>query len=341
MIPGTRKSSEARRLACAGVVCLLLATASCSVEPGAGGQPEESRPPAAIRAKVDRAAANPGDVITFTLETDYVTGVELELPEFSDIFSDFRIVNSGLSQPVQKGDRLHEERWYKLQADLAGSYVIDPVEVAYTLPDGARETLKTPKLFVEIESLLAEGDEAGDIRDIKPSVEFPRPYWRILAVAAALVGAVLAAILGKKLFDRWRRRVRERRLAPRPSHEEALEALERLLAKGLVEKGLAREFCFEISEIFRRYMHASTDVPAIDMTTEEIIPRIEDNGIVREDLKPLVREFLASTDLVKFAKYRPTGREIDEIIEGARKFISETTPASTVETEAANGGDAP
>ena len=139
----------------------------------------------------------------------------------------------------------------------------------------------------------------------------------------------------------WIKRRQEAKLAAsRPPHEVALEALEELMRKKLLERGLAREFCFEISEIFRRYMQARFRIPAIDLTTDEILPRIEGDGIVEEELKPLIRQFLTSTDLVKFAQYRPMRSELDKIIEDARTFVEKTRPMPAAESESiASGGE--
>ena len=231
------------------------------------------------------------------------------------------------------------ERWYKLQADTAGSYIIDPIEATYTTPDGTQEALTTPKIFLEIVSLLEEEGAVNDIRDIKPPVDIYNLYRTVLVILAVLLAAILVILIGGRFFARWRRRVIERKLAPRPPHEEALEALQQLLEKRLIEKGLPKDFCFEISEILRRYIQARFDFPAIDLTTEEILPRVEDNGIVKDTLKPLVREFLTRTDLVKFAKHLPTRDELDKIIENTRTFINETALVPTTETESTEGGE--
>lgn len=341
MILKTRNSSKKKNSAWVVSVCLLLVMAACGGGQNNSALSGESFAPAELRAKVDKAAANPGDIITFTLEAEYLPELSLELPEISDRFSEFRIANAGRTQPREIGERLYADRWYKLQADTAGSFVIEPVEVTYTLPGGEQKLLKTPKLFVEIESLLAQDAEAEDIRDIKPPVTISHPYRLLLVILATLAAAIVAMLFGKRLFERWRVSASARKLAPRPPHKEALEALERLLKKGLIETGRPREFCFEISEIFRRYMHARLLFPAIDLTAEEIIPRIEDDGIVKESLKPLVREFLTNTDLVKFAKHQPTRDEIDKIIENTRTFINETTFAPAAEADQATGGDSP
>jgi hypothetical protein len=319
---------------------LLLPIAACSQAKEIPFPPEDSPPPAELRAKIDKPVAYPGDVITFTLEAEHQPEIKIELPEISDRFSEFRLITDGRALPKAKGGSILAERWYKLQADTAGSYIIDPIEVAYTMPDGTQATLRTPRIFLEVVSLLEEEGAVNDIRDIKPPVDISNFYRIVLLILAALLGAVLLTFIGGRAFARWRRRAREQKLSPRPPHEEALEALRRLLAKGLIEKGRPKEFCFEISEILRRYMHGRFDFPAIDLTTEEILPRIEDNGIVKDSLKPLVREFLTQTDLVKFAKHLPTRDELDKIIEDTRTFINETALMPVSGAEPTEGGEA-
>lgn len=333
---GSSKREAARVVPILLLSVSLLAAAACSGGKIAPESLEVERAPVELRAEIDRAVAYPGDVITFTLEAEYAPGVELELPDIADRFSEFRMIDAGETPPEERAGGFFTARWYKLQADTAGSYVVEPLIVAYTLPDGRRETLKTPKIFLEIVTLLAEEGALNDIRDIKPPVEISSLYRLALMILAALLAVILIASLARRAFKRWRRRAVERKQAPRPPHEAALEALERLLAKKLIEQGRQREFCFEISEIFRRYMDARFDVPAVDLTTEEILPQIEQNGIVEENLKPLVREFLTSTDLVKFARHLPTNEEIDKIIRDTRAFINGTA----LQAAQAEGGEA-
>lgn len=301
---------------------------------------QSERAPVELSAQVDRAVVNPGDIITFTLTADYQQDVSLELPEVADKFSDFRIVNSGISAPARRGERLVAERWYKLQADIAGSYVVEPIEITCRLPGGPQQTVQTPKIFLEVESLLAKQDEANDIRDIKPPVSVSPSYRVLLVILGILAATVLILLLIRKLVEKRAIKAETERLSATHAHEEALEAIDKLLREGLIEKGRAREFCFRISEIFRRYMQARFGIPAIDLTTDEILPRVEDNGIVGDNLKPVVRDFLLSTDLVKFAKYQPTRDEIRKIIENTRIFVETTkmTEDTGIESVSASGG---
>lgn len=290
--------------------------------------PHAERPPAEITTTVDKATANPGDIITFTLSAEYDPAVKLELPEIADTFKDFRIVSSGSTPPSETHGRISQSRWYKLQADISGSYVLDPVEVAYQTPGGKRETLKTPKIFLEIESLLKEGD-AKDIRDIKPPVSPIPSYRTFLLIAAALLAAVGVFLLARWLYGRYRRRQLAAIFARKPAHEEALEALERLLKRRLAEQGRIREFCFEISGIVRRYMDARFGIPAIDLTTEEILQQAgERDGLIDGQVRPLLAEFLLETDLAKFAKHRLPANKIEKIVQHTITFIGKTTPVA-------------
>ncbi|MBI5115924.1 hypothetical protein HZA56_05580 [Candidatus Poribacteria bacterium] len=303
---------------------LLLALASCGGHEKTAQSVHPVKEPLELSARVDRASVSPGDIVTFTVAADYAQGVSINLPEIADRLADFRIVNSGDSGPTKKGDRLLAERWYKLQADVAGSYTIEPIEVSYVQGGGAQKTLKTPKIFIEVVSLLGKEGEANDIRDIKPPLPAALPYKRVLLTLAAL-GAFVLLVLGMRWLVVWlRRRAEARKAASRLPHEEALEALEKLLKKRLIEKGREREFCFEISEIFRQYMQARFEIPAVDWTTDEILLHIDGNGMIEETLKPIVRAFLIDTDMAKFARHQPPREDLDRIIEDTRSFISRT-----------------
>jgi dephospho-CoA kinase len=320
---------------------LIFALTINSVAGGCGWKtqpfPDSPQPPAQVTAAVDKASANPGDIITFTLSAEHNQNVAVTLPEIADKLSDFRIVNSGSLPPEKKGSRILESRWYKLQADTAGSYVIEPVEVALRLPGGEHQTVKTPKLFVEITSLLQQEGGAQDIRDIKPPVSVFPSLKTFLPVVAALAGIAAAFLLGMWLFGRYRRKRAARAVARKPAHEEALESLENLLKKNLVEQERFQEFCFEISFILRTYLESRFRIPAVDFTTEEILKRVnERDGVIDGEMKPLLAEFLTDTDLVKFAKHQPSAEEIAKIIRDTMTFIQKTALVAT-EKEPASG----
>ena len=84
--------------------------------------------------------------------------------------------------------------------------------------------------------------------------------------------------------------------------ETAIQELEILKNKGLLERGLVREYYFELSEIFRRYLGARYKFQALDWTTEEIKDHLIISSSIEALFKGRIGAILEHTDLVKFAK---------------------------------------
>ena len=168
---------------------------------------------------------------------------------------------------------------------------------------------------------LSEGNEK-DIIDIKPLEKIERDYRKILLVAAVIIILISIAILAYFYFKRRKKKAE----APVfiPPHKLALKEFIQLKEKKLLENGEYRKFYFAFSEIFRRYLERRFSFPAIEQTSEEIIPLLEKTGIFQESHFLLGRDFLLATDLVKFAKHFPMKEEIERIEEEFFKFIEGT-----------------
>lgn len=322
---------------------LLLALAACSQPAPETAAPAEPRPPVETRARVDRAVATTGDLITYTVTVDHDPSYEVEIPEPGSEIAGFRIVDVGREEPREEDGRVVRELWYKLRADLVGSYVLPPITVTYRpqAEEGAgapaeAQTVQTSEIFVEVESVLPAGGEATDIRGLKPlrPIERPLPWWPFAAGGGVVVLAALA-------FLYWRRRRRPAFVPPRPAHEIAFEALERLRRTDFADAEAVRLFHFEISEVIRAYVERRFGLNATDLTTEEIVARLDGVRGLEGDERGRLRRFLAATDRVKFAAHEPGEEAIRATYEDALSFVEATrerpvaAPAETELKEAA------
>ncbi len=343
------------------VLLVLLSLLACAQPPNAeapaGDAPEPNAPverdpverdPVETRSRVDRAVATTGDVITYTVTVDHDPAYEIELPQTGADIAGFRIVDVGSEEPRDEGGRRILERWYKLRADLVGSYVLPPVEVAYRpIPAGGAgaaaenaeppaedfETVRTSEIFIEVESVLPEGGAVTDIRGLKPlrQVETPTPWW--LWAAAGAGGTLLLA--GGLLW--WRRRRHRIETPPRPAHEIAFEALARLRDTDFEDEEAMRRFHFDISEVIRAYVEGRFTLNATDLTTEEIVAALDELRGLADDDRERLRRFLAATDRVKFAAYVPSEQEIESTYEDALSFVEATRERQDApETDVAN-----
>lgn len=305
-------------------ICLLvLASFSACGKGGEKGQAVSapSRDPVEITSGVDRAVATTGDIVNYTLTLNRAPEVQAQIPEVGPRITGFRIVDMGYNPEKRVEGRMVSSRWYKLRADLVGSYILPDVEINYQGGDTPKKAVAAP-VYVEVASVLGPAGEAKDIRDLKPIIPYPgRPFW---FWAAVIGGPILLLLL---CWYAWRRRKqRERAVPERPAWELAREELQRLTELKLLEAGEVKSFFFHLSEIFRRYLERRFSFPALEATQEEIHGYLKSMEWIDEELKKSAEDFLNGSDLVKYAKYIPPAEEIEIRLGQVEEFIEKTVP---------------
>jgi hypothetical protein len=169
---------------------------------------------------------------------------------------------------------------------------------------------------------------ANDIRDIKPPIEIPSGLewlWWTLGIAAAVTLLLLA-------WRYWHRRLTNISATPPvPAHIRAKQMLERALAF-LVEP---KQFCTLVSGTIRVYLEERFNFHAPERTTEEFLRELQATNLLSAEQKEKLGKFLASCDLVKFAKYEPGENELRELHHSAVQLVEETEPAE-INADSAN-----
>jgi len=159
-----------------------------------------------------------------------------------------------------------------------------------------------------------------DIHDIKPpeSAGFdPVILWYVLAAIAIL--AVLAGII--YWFTHRKKRVKAMTVPSLPPHEAALLALNELSD---VENMEGKTFYFRLSAIVRHYLEGRFGINAPEMTTEELLPRIDRLEMDR-NLHKSLKNLFQSADPVKFAGAFAVAKNMQEHLLFAIKLVKETS----------------
>lgn len=204
---------------------------------------------------------------------------------------------------------------YRDQPDTAWSLAI-PIEVALVLPD------------------------TSGLAPIKPILEEPARWTDYLPwIIVAGIVVLLALLLWW-----WQRRGQPRPTAPapppRPPHEVALEALDRLRKRKLWQQGLVKEYYFELSRILRAWLEARYDILALESTTGEIISALRQKGVLPEERLAWLHRTLQLADMVKFAKAEPEPSQHVAIMDETVAFIEATRPFDRPAAETNENGDA-
>ena len=167
---------------------------------------------------------------------------------------------------------------------------------------------------------------ASDIRDIKPPIEisdgFAWLWWGLTALAV-----VVAALL----LWRWWKNRKSNIVLPPPiqAHVRAKQKLGEALA--LISQ--PKPFVIAVSDTARIYLEERFDFRAPERTTEEFLRELGGTKLLLPDQKESLGDFLASCDLVKFAKYEPGENELRGLHGSAVRLVEETEPPPVLNSE--------
>jgi len=160
-----------------------------------------------------------------------------------------------------------------------------------------------------------------DIRDIKPPLEISDGWawlWWTLTILAVAVVAIL-------LWRWWQKRKANVPVVPPvPAHIRAKQKL----AEALALIAQPKPFVIAVSDAARAYLEERFDFRAPERTTEEFLRELSGTRLLVKEQKESLGGFLASCDLVKFAKYEPGEKELRELHGAAVKLVEETKPVA-------------
>jgi hypothetical protein len=104
-----------------------------------------------------------------------------------------------------------------------------------------------------------------------------------------------------------------------------MEKLEK--ARALLREEEPMPYAVFVSETIRSYLGQRFQSPSTRRTTEEFLRQMEtDRATPLAEHRDLLRGFLQSCDLVKFARYQPTLTELKQVQQNATRFVTATKP---------------
>ena len=270
-----------------------------------------------IRATVSLTPKEPklGDPILLKLQVQAEENIEVDMPPFGEALGQFQMVDYSAGQ--SKTSSYYYEQEYTLQAPMSGLQRIPSLRVVFR-DNRAGESqeekeILTDEIALNIQSLL---DEDAPL-DFKPARMFlkeqrytPVWVWGVLGTGVFFLGLIL--------YARHRKR---RTLVPyKNAYERAIEAL---FALENQEGRSVDAFYAEVSMILRRYIEQRFSVPAVERTTPELLPQLQDIAQIQPQ-KEYLKTFLYRADEVKYAQFEPS-KDIQELeIVHLRAFLEAT-----------------
>lgn len=282
-----------------------------------------------VESSVDKSTITIGDRVSYTLEIVHDPAIELLPLNLGANLGAFEVKDyKTYPEKRNKQGQIVNKSEYIITTFTTGEYTIPPLEIAYLTPDSVEHMTRSEPLTITVESVVATAEDTTDIRGLKPQASVPTNYLPYLIIALVLV-----ALGGGMWYWRYRklhpRPKEEEAEPPIPPWEEALSALTELESSDLAERGEVKLYYLRLSEIVKHYLERRFRIPVVDMTTYEIKQNMR-RAHLESWLYERGRDFLESADLVKFAKYVPTGEEIENDFASARYIVEETIPTAVV-----------
>ncbi|MFQ5509633.1 MAG: hypothetical protein ACE5FN_09890 [Leptospirillia bacterium] len=256
-----------------------------------------------------------GDRLLAQLGVTHPAGV---VPDWDAIKPDFANLELD-GEPVISNDG--GAAVYTLYADLPGAFGLPRVALPYTLPDGTSGTVRVAAYAFSVEGVFDPARTPPAPLPDRPSVSLPISWGPYLALGALLT---LLALWG---WRRWRGRQMEAKAPvvaappPVPAHIAALAALDRLDP----ERMPPEQFFSALSEVTRSYLDGRFGIPALSLTTREILAAAPERAWDPAVLSPL-DTWLPEWDLIKFARMQPADGSARQALSAVRGWVERTVP---------------
>jgi hypothetical protein len=118
-----------------------------------------------------------------------------------------------------------------------------------------------------------------------------------------------------------------------PAHVVALRELDRLREEKLWQRSEFKPYYTRLTDTIRRYMERRYNIPAMEMTSYEILDTWKQSERPEEDLSAKLNRLLNLADLVKFAKEKPIASDNEENLDRAYEFVKKTAWVQKTEEE--------
>ena len=281
--------------------------------------------PTTVSATMDSTILLVGEQTRLTFTVAQMRDRQVCAPVFSDtIVSGLEIVERlPLDTQLADDGLLLVSQSYVLTSFDSALYFID----AQPFVDGS-DTLYSNPLSLKVVSIPVDTAQHA-IADIKPVYAPPFDWPLFWLIVLITLGVAALAVIGFFVY-----RYVKRHAAPsaevaepqdlRPAHEIALERLDVIKAEKLWQQNRDKEYHTQLTDVVRDYIARRFGICAVEQTSAEILagiqPELSGQKTVYADLKTL----LTTSDLVKFAKYKPLVSEDEKSLALAYQFVEAT-----------------
>ena len=260
-----------------------------------------------VKAELDSMMMWIGQQTGLHVEVTCDAGQNISFPEYRDtIVKGLEIIPPVLTdtQYVNNGQRMTVTRNYTLTSFDSALIYIPYIAVSV---DGVEyQSNRLALAFMAYD--IPEGEEK-EIFGPKENMKAPIRFYEVRSFLFYLLLSVLTVILAVYLFVRYH--------DDRPIIKKI-----KIGQSGSSHAEDSKAYYTQLTDILREYINERFGFNATEMTSYEILEHLEESR--DKDSLSELRDLLSTSDMVKFAKFKPMLNENDRNLVSALEFVNET-----------------
>ena len=274
-----------------------------------------------VKAKLDTSEFLIGDQIGLVLEVKQPIKEFVGIPIFEkEINTDLEILEQSENDTslLETGYFIIKKRLLVTAFD-SGYFALPPIPFLYY-----SDTLKTEAIIFKVNSLPV--DTTAAIKDIKMPYSAPISFAEVFPWAGGGIGLILVIFVLIYIIKKIKRKEPIiGRIKPRePAHIIALRDLSRLKDDKLWQNDKIKTYYTVLTDIVRLYLWNRYKIRTLERTSEEILDSLKASDFKNNDAFNTLKEIFYTSDLVKFAKFKPIADEHEKCLNGAYSFVDKT-----------------
>ncbi len=275
-----------------------------------------------VSTELDTNQIRIGETLHFLIRVHQPAPVRVDFPLVGDTLVDkVEVIRSWPADTTRENGELQILKRYRLTSFDSGLYVIPPMKFRFQSRTWM-DSLESNPLYLLVHTVPVD----TALYDVKAPLHMPVGFLEVLPFA--LGGIIVLAALVFLLWYLRRRKMNKPLFGPpkpqEPAHVIAFRELRELKEEKLWQKSEFKAYYTRLTEIIRRYMDRRYGIPAMEMTSTEILEDWIASGEDREGLSEKLRLLLNLADLVKFARQKPVATDNEENMERAYDFVEQT-----------------
>lgn len=275
-----------------------------------------------------------GDYINLIIQVEHNKNVSISNPVLSDSTSKVEIIKRESPEVENHNGNMITTFRFIISKYDSGNVTIPPIPVLYRVKGNQElQTAYTNEVNFTVHTLkIIPG---GEIKDVKAPIKIPLD-WKEILIWALIILIILG--IAFYFYQRYKKKKNQetakvKKIIQKPPYVIAMYELRALEQQQLWQKGMIKDYHSRITEIIRRYFQDQFYLPALELTTSEVMQYLKQ---VRraEIIINTTYNFLSNADLVKFAKFKPMASVNEEMMKQAVEIVEKTKPAPEKEITA-------